>query len=567
MLRRNEDLRSFVMDYKFHSGGYRNFLARASATLALLLIGLAAIPVSAQTAPQSTPIHVTTHLVQIGVIVRDKNGPVANLTKDDFLVFDRGKAQKISVFSSESSESAEPSAPPQPLPPNTFSDLPQYSGDKPRSETIVLLDNLNTLYGSTPGPYEDTPYWMEDHALANAKMHLLEYVKKLGTQDRVALYGLSDKLHVLCDFTCGRAQLLDVLKKYDATSKTSRATAEPGAVHTPMGPDVDALMDAEALRLAGLANAERAQKTMTALMSIVAHVANIPGRKSLVWLTANLPFSDAEAARALSPARIVVYPIDARGLMAREPFQSKQDGIDFDQVARNGDSMPAQSLQPIGDDTMQKLAEETGGEAFFNTNDITGAIRRVVEDSAVTYTLGFYINSDSLDGKFHELKVKVKRSGLSVRYPKGYFALRDSPATQDERHNGYLAAIRSPLDSTSIPVTVRVVRVEQPLPHCLSLFGSIDIRKLRFAQTGAVRKGAVEVATIEQDETGKILRQSASRINFDFAESKYSAYLKSGFPFHQFVQPQEGVTTLRIVVEDPASAQVGSLVIPLARVN
>jgi VWFA-related protein len=541
------------------------FVARISTALALLALGLAAIAGSAQNAPQPPAISVSTRLVQIGVIARDKNGPVADLTKDDFAVLDRGKPQKISVFSVESNQSAP--QPAQPLPQNTFSDLPQYGASTPRSVTIVLLDNLNTLYGSAAGNYETTPYWMEDLALANAKTHLIEFIKQLSPQDRVAIYGLRDSLQVLCDFTSDRGQLLAILKKYDTTSKTSREIAEPGAVHTPMGPEVDDLMNAEAVRLAGQANQERAQRTMAALVSVAAHVANIPGRKNLVWLTANLPFSGPAMARVLGPARIAAYPIDARGQLAREPFQSKQDGIDFEKVLRNGESMPAQSLQPIGDDTMQKLADETGGEAFINTNDITSAIRKAVEDSAVTYTLGFYIGPDSLDEKFHELKVQVHRSGLNLRYPKGYFAPKDTPATQDERHNDYLVAIRSPLESSSIPVTIKVVRVEEPLPHCLSLFGSIDIHKLRFEQIAGSRKGAVEVATIEQDQTGKILRQSASRISFDFTESKYSAYLKSGFPFHQFVQPQAGVTTLRIVVEDSSTAQVGSLIIPLAQLK
>ncbi|MGB6961245.1 MAG: VWA domain-containing protein [Candidatus Acidiferrum sp.] len=538
------------------------FSARVPAVLVLLLLPLV---LASQNVPQAPQIHVSTHLVQIGVIVRDSHGSVEDLTKDDFVILDRGKPQKISVFSVESGGSSPQVA--QPLPQNTFSDLPEYSTSNPRSVTIVLLDNLNTLYGSTPGLYEDTPYWMEDHALANAKAHLLEYLKNLGPQDRVALYGLSDSLHVLCDFACDRSQLLAILKNYDATSMTRRATVEPGAVHTPMGPEVDTLMNGEAVRLAALANQERAQKTMAALVSIAAHVANIPGRKNLVWLTANLPFSDAAMARVLSPAQIAAYPIDARGLLARTPFQMKQDGIDFDQVARNGESMPAQSLQPIGNDTMQKLAQETGGEAFLNTNDITGAIRRAVEDSAVTYTLGFYIDAESLDGKFHELKVKVKSAGLDLRYPKGYFALKDAPATADERHNNFLAALRSPLDSSSIPVQVRVLRVEEPLPHCLSLFGLIDIHNVRLEQKGGLRKGAVEVATIEQDETGKILRQSASRINLNFMETQYLSILKSGFTFHQFVQPQAGATTLRIFVEDPSTAQLGSLIIPLAQVN
>ncbi|MGC1618216.1 MAG: VWA domain-containing protein [Candidatus Acidiferrum sp.] len=538
---------------------------RISTVVALLALSLAAIGVSAQNAPQSPTISVSTRLVQVGVIARDKNGPVANLTKDDFVVFDRGKPQKISVFSVESSESAV--QPAQPLPQNTFSDLPRYGAANPRSVTIVLLDSLNTLYGSAAGNYESTPYWMEDLALANAKNHLIEFIRQLNPQDQVAIYGLRDSLQVLCDFTSNRDQLFSIVKKYDTTSKTNREVAAPGAVHTPMGPDVDALMNAEAVRLAGLANQERAQKTMAALVSIAAHVANIPGRKNLVWLTANLPFSGAAMARILSPARIAAYPIDARGLMARASFQSKQDAIDFDQVARAGESMPAQSFQPIGDDTMQKLADETGGEAFVNTNDITGAIRRAVEDSGVTYTLGFYIDRDSSDGKFHELKVQVKRSGLNLRYPKVYFALRDMPATQDERRTSFLAAIRSPLDSSAIPLQVKVDRVNQPLPNSLRLWCSIDIHNLQLVQTGDLRKGAVSVYVIEQDGAGKVLRQWSKTYELRLSEKQYAALLKSGMPFRQDVQPKAGVRTLRILVEDPATAAVGSLIVPLSQVN
>lgn len=71
---------------------------------------------------------------------------------------------------------------------------------------------------------------------------------------------------------------------------------------------------------------------------------------------------------------------------------------------------------------MQELADETGGQAFFNPNDLTGAIQKAVEDSAVNYTLGFYLDAASLDGKFHELKGRVKRKSTTIRYLKGYSA-------------------------------------------------------------------------------------------------------------------------------------------------
>ncbi len=509
-------------------------------------------------------IQVTTRLVQIDVIVRDKNGPVANLTKDDFSIFDRGKQQKISFFSLDSAKDSAQSEP-EPLPQNTFSDLPQYAAAAVGSITIVLLDNLNTLYGSAPaGAYESTPAWMEDFALANGKAHLTQFVKNLNPKDRVAIYGLRQSLHVLCDFTCDRSQLLAILQKYDTTAITSRDIAEPGATHTPVpDPRFDQKVDRERLDRAGSANMDRAGITMAALFSIAGHVANIPGRKNLVWLTANLPFSGDALARILSPAQIAAYPIDARGLLPRSIALGGM--VDEDDLLRG--HMPAQSPQPIGVDTMERLAQQTGGEAFVNTNDITGAIRKAVEDSAVTYTLGFYVDPQFMDGRFHEVRVQVKPGGLSVRYPRGYFAIKDEPATANQNRLRLLAAVRSPVEFSAMPLQIKVDRVNEPAPDSLRLLGSIGIHDLFLAQNGAMHTGAVDLTMIEQDETGKIVRESANRMNIRLNPEQYGVALKSGVQFRQVVQPQAGVTTLRVLVQDPSTSAVGSVIIPLAEVK
>jgi hypothetical protein len=54
-----------------------------------------------------------------------------------------------------------------------------------------LLDNLNTLSGSAPLPYERTSFWLEDHALAHAKQRLIEFLKQADPRDRIAIYGLT----------------------------------------------------------------------------------------------------------------------------------------------------------------------------------------------------------------------------------------------------------------------------------------------------------------------------------------------------------------------------------------
>jgi VWFA-related protein len=542
-------------------------MGRILPAVALLLVPTA---LASQSPLQAPPIHVSTRLVQIGIIVRDSNGPVGSLTKDDFVVLDRGKPRPIDVFSVESTESAPHTE--EPLPQNTFSDLPQYGTTPPRSVTIVLLDNLNTLSGSTPLPYETSPYWLEDHALSRAKLRLLEFLKQLDARDRIAIYGLTDSVHVLCDFTCDRDQLLAVVRKYDTTSKTQRDVVEPGAFHFPQQPDDSPGFAnhtyADAQSLAALNNQARAQTTMAALTAISAHAADIPGRKNLLWLTANLPFSGEGIARILARANIAAYPVDARGLLPRAPLTDPGEIMDADAYARGElGRPPAQSDQPTGIDVMQKMADETGGRPFFNTNDLTSAIRKAVEESAVTYTLGFYLPTDSLDGKFHELKVDVRRPGLNIRYPRGYFAPKDAPATKDERHLSLLTAVKSPLESSAIPLEVQVVRRDQPPPNSMALLGSVGVHNLQLAQNGGVRVGALDVTVIEQDHTGKVLHESTNRINLRFTDAQYPAILKSGITFRKSVEPQTGTTTLRVLVQDPATAIIGSLIIPLSQLK
>jgi VWFA-related protein len=512
-----------------------------------------------------------THLVHVSVIVTDKTGrPVTDLTQNEFIIKDRGRAEKIGFFSRDGANAASQTH--EVLQRNIFSDQPQYSGQSPNGVTIVLLDNLNTLVGSAPTPYETTPFWLEDLALANAKQHLMEFLKQLDPNDRIAIYGLTDRLHVLCDFTCNSEQLLAVVSKYDVSSHTSRESAEPGKFYFPdQDPSnpygFDMLEDETAEQLAAMNNAARGHVTMAALAAIAAHAADIPGRKNLLWLTSNLPFSGEAIARILSRANVVAYPVDARGLLPRMAQGNIEGVMDGDAYAKGElGAPPAMSQQPIGIQAMQQMAEDTGGQAFIDTNDLTRAIRKVVEESAVTYTLGFYVNSNSLDGKFHELKVQVTRPGLMVRYPKGYFALKDEPATQNERQENFLAAIQSPLDSAVIPLLVRAVRLDQPA-DTVQIAGSIGLSSLHLTQQNATRVGTVDVYLIEQDAAGTVLHQSSTHLRLKLTEQQYQDYLKSGVGFRDQLQLKKEAAVLRVIVQDPVTSELGSVIIPLARID
>jgi VWFA-related protein len=556
---------------RIHSGvrAMRRFVAgTAGCVVSLFAKLLAPATLAAQNPPQSPTIHVSTHLVQIGVVVRDKNGPVKNLTKDDFVILDRGKPQAISVFSAESSGSAASTAhPAPPLPPNTFSDQVRNSASESRSVTIVLLDNLNTLFGSDPQPYEKTPYWLQDHALGIAKQRLMEFLRQMSPGDRVAIYGLTDRLRVLCDFTCDRDQLSAVVGKYDATSRTARESAEPSTFQLPDQPSerFDEAIDTNTQALAEINNQRRGEITMSALTAIAAHVADLPGRKNLLWLTANLPFSGEAIARVLARGNIAAYPVDARGLLPGAPVISMDDP-DGSPYAQGKQLVGHATVLP-GVDTMLDMAADTGGHAFFNNNDLASAIRAVVEDAGVTYTLGFYLPAGEVDGKFHKLTVEVRRPELTLAYARGYFAFKDTAASEDESHNSFLAAIRSPLDASAVPLEVRLNRVDQPAPHSVQVVGVVGIGKIRLPKDGDVRRGTVDVYTIEQDAAGNVLQQANQRLNLKLTEQQYQAYLQSGILFREVLQPEQGATVLRVLVQDPGTSEVGSVIIPLARVN
>ena len=74
-------------------------------------------------------------------------------------------------------------------------------------------------------------------------------------------------------------------------------------------------------------------------------------------------------------------------------------------------------------DSLRTLAENTDGRAIVNRNDIVTGMKQITRDSSAYYLIGYNSVQAPTDGKFHEIKVKVKRSGVQVRARRGYWAL------------------------------------------------------------------------------------------------------------------------------------------------
>src|SRR6516164_3849260 len=79
--------------------------------------------------------------------------------------------------------------------------------------------------------------------------------------------------------------------------------------------------------------------------------------------------------------------------------------------------------QNVTMDTLRTMAENTDGRAIVNRNDLDVGMKQIMRDSSAYYLIGYNSSQAPSDGKFHEIKVKVKRPGLQVRARRGYWAL------------------------------------------------------------------------------------------------------------------------------------------------
>jgi VWFA-related protein len=544
------------------------------------LIGIlcAALQASAQTPPQPAPatenrsadqlpvFRATTRLVQVNVLVHDRHGqPVSDLKKEDFTIEERGKRQPISFFAMESAD--KPAAPPVALPPHIFTNVLTAHTGVPTSVTVVLLDLLNTTWS-------DQQY---------ARKALIEFLEQIQPQDRIAIFALGNRsLTMLHDYTIDSASLLARIAtlKGEVPSDLEASTVSPDTQHVLQDLDLSALADAHQQE-ADFFTAGRVVNTLQTLEAIAQHLSSLPGRKNLIWLSGGFPLtigfdvipeigstrdrrtftSEMDAAvRALNNSAIAVYPVDARGLMTQPGFEAS---------SRRPAPLAPRLGPPIPSlDSMQELAERTGGIAGYNSNDLSRAIRRAIDDSRVTYTIGYYSTDETQDGKFRDIKVKVNRPNVNVRYRKGYFAFKPFDTNTKTRRDEIRAAVWSPLESTAIAMNARVDVVDQPEPESINVFVQIDPATVGFKKERDRWKAELDIIYIQKDEHGRIQGEGiADTVILALTDANYATAVKQGLIRERRFPRQPGAISLRIVVRSVVSGSVGSLTIPFKEIT
>ncbi|HEY4839375.1 MAG TPA: VWA domain-containing protein [Candidatus Acidoferrales bacterium] len=555
----------------------RHILPTAAITCAAVaLLGVGALgqtpppaPAKDQAPASAATLRVTTRVVQVSVLAQDGNGhPVTGLTQDDFKVLDNGVAQKIVSFSQHSNRlTADVTPGVRPVSANTFSNRVDETTGVPPSITVVLLDALNTDF----------------HDMASARGQVVKFLRTLHPEDRVALYELTTGLIVLHDFTSDTATLLRALSdspnpQNGAPAPTLQVTAADEAaldVHAKgaiAAPDPGWLA-AELARENVFDQTNKVEGTTDAFTQIAHHLARLPGRKNLVWVSGSFPFnvdwdpttrSESPSfatqinlsAQALSDANVAIYPVDARGLMA----QRMGEGGTLFRTTRP--SSPPQATL----DTMQKLAQGTGGVAYYNTNGIAEAIRHAIDDSSLTYELTYYPTNDNWNGRFRDIKVEVKRSGVHLRYRKGYFATPALPSTPESQARLMTAAARDPLEATQLGLNVQINAVDAPGPRQVKVEVRVDPDQMHFDLNAGKWNDSVEITWVELDSHGDHVGHSAKILTLNYPDEQHDKVLHEGLVFKSTIQMVDTCVELRLVARDGGTGAIGSLNIPLTRI-
>ncbi len=580
------------------------------------------LEIGADTRPSGLTLKATSQLVIVDVVVRDANGrPVTGLNKDDFKVFENGKRQTISAFEAHTGEAPQAIEQP-PLPAHTFSNLPR--ANVPGALTVVLLDALNT-------PIADQSYVHEQ---------VFKYLKSIRTSEPIAIFILSTRLRMVHGFTGDLPALLAALNDKNSrslpqSSPLLRSGAEIHAEEQAIGqmqelatefPDlqgaVNALRQFQAESAAGQTD-DRVKVTLSELRQLARYLSAFPGRKNVVWFSGAFPLilfrgpsgmnamgqarQDQILADGMSPqrqyqiqvrttgdvltrARVAIYPVDAKGLETDSFFEASA----LPAAVTGAQSATQAEISTIREDsvqlnanhaTMDELASDTGGEAFYNTNGLNEALAQAIRDGSRYYTLAYVPPSENKDGKYRRIRVKLAHGHYQLAYRRGYNPDEEpTPGTAAERLAAgdplrplmasglpdfsqilYLMSVRpaAPQPKPTVPRAGDNPKLEGPFTR-MDVNLAISETKLQWEKKAdGMREGTLEVSLIAYDKYGNPMNWLVKNIELSLTPERYKAYQDVGLQFHFELDAPRGAAYLRSGVCDLASGKAGTMEIML----
>ena len=570
-------------------------LAGSAILSAGVMLGIAAAQSPSPNSSASSPAHPQTQalesstalpakmqMVTVDVVATDSHGNmVRDLAREDFEVSDP-RPQKISQFKfageNASSGGATPGQPHRADPYRNQAVFERLT----IPPTVVLLDALNS----------------EDPAQKEARHNMVGLLKTLPPNTPVAVFLLGKSFTAVQDFSSDPALLRAALEG----PKNAPARADSASEDSPQGLSLVALGENGGREdyLSGQIKdfekqdldytlSSRVGFTLNALRNIAGYLSGYPGRKNLIWVSAAFPISledkpavgkDAfgearafgevvrQAAEALADAQVAIYPLDARVAATEQSPHSPPPGrgmggmsVGMSSSIARGPVDSERTAHLLTGETMDELAESTGGAVCKNAKDLAGCIEGAGKDSLGYYELSYSPQEAGGDASFRKISLKVARPGVKLSYRHGYF-VENGPARagQEPAEQQLQGECRDFLPSTAIPLEAQVVPrgPEGGLTYLLS----VPARALDLAPTGPSNELGARTVLCEYGGKVPWIQFMMMKAQTPSAAA-YHAWQEHGFQEYVDVPPMADTGWVRIAVLNTRTGITGAVDIPM----
>jgi len=495
-------------------------------------------------------------LVLTNVVVRDtKTGEVVTgLKRSDFSIQENGKAQQIDTFDFESVDKATP------LNEATISGLAAGGTVGGAKAAVVAKPEDLRNHRLIVMFFDLTSMQPED--LDRSVLAAQEFLKnKMQPADLVALVSLDTSLKVDQDFTSDKQALINEVAVYNGTEGqgfAAGATANSNQVEDTTGytPDESEFNDM---------NTDR---ELYALRAISKSLEKITEKKSLLYFSGGITRDGIENEASLRAAinsavraNLAIYSVDTRGLQAISPLGDASTGSLRGSAAYNGAALTNNmNANFASQEVMSTLSVDTGGKAFFDSNDFAPAFAQVERDTSAYYAIGFHSTNPARDGRYRKLTIKINRPGVKLEYRPGYYAPADfKHSGNEDRERELDEQLASDLPATDMAVYMDAMyfRLDENrfyVPVSLIVPGS----QIPFVKGGDKDKATLDIVGSVIDEFKRPIGHARDTVKLNI-DSGLQARQKNIQYTTSFDLPP-GKYQMKFVVRENQTGRMGSFV-------
>ncbi len=537
-------------------------MQRVAAALMIGLLGFGNPMLAAAQSQQSdvqdqngrSVITVNANIVLTNVVVRDKKtgALVTGLKPSDFTIVEDKKPQKIASFDYQNVDEA--------------AVLNEKSTTSGKASIADLLENN---FAASPKQLRDHRLIvvffdlssMQDEDIDRAVDAAKDYVNKtMQPADLVALVSMSTGLSMDQDFTSDKPALLRGLAKYNGSDESGFANGGTGS--TDATSDDTTAFAADDTEY----NSLNTDRELLAIRAISKSLERVEQKKSMLYFSGGLTRNGIEnqaslraATNEAAKANLAIYSVDTRGLQALPPVGDASKGSLRGNSAYSGKAATAQlSANYASQETLSTLSADTGGKAFFDSNDFGPAFQQVQHDTEAYYILGFHSTNQAHDGSFRHLTITVNRKDVKIDYRPGYYAPSDfTHQKTEDRELALTEQLRSDSPATDVSIYLQALYLRQSenlfyIPISLIVPGS----QIPFQTKGNSDKANIDV--IGQVKNSQGITVGTIRDNVKLALDQNQQVQRKNIQYSTAFVLAPGKYHLKFVVRENQTGNMGS---------